>query len=305
MAKIKVPDPGEVRRTRIGECVVKSAELIIYPRSRPFIRYLYEDFLQKLAQDMHENEKKDYDNIIIIEGGEGSGKSNLAWNLFNAYSPGFDVKSAYIYNIEGMRERFKKEDYGGKLFWMDETSVLAGNRKWMTKDNQDFVEILETHRSKSFVFICCIPHKERSDLYLRDYRARYVLKCSPMKFPIDKGKKRMRGYFELWKRDEDTDELKHVGYGEYPIIPPEEKQKYETIKADFQEKFRQRIANGEEKPTKYKEKYVLAQNKNIEIMTKLHDLKLVDDTTLMDLFGYDNKKTYQNAMSRARQRNEI
>ena len=59
---------------------------------------------------------------------------------------------------------------------------------------------------------------------------------------------------------------------------------------------------GKEKPGKYKEKYIEAQNRNTAIMAALHDRGLVDDDTLMDLFGYDQKKTFQNAISRARQR---
>lgn len=302
MARVRIPGEGEINRTRIGDCVIKSAKLIVHPSKKVFIQYLYEDFLEKIAADMHQNVKNDYDNVVMIEGAEGSGKSNLVWNLLNAYDPGFSIRQAYVYNMDGMRERFASADYGGGLFWLDETSQIASNRTWQSKDNQDLVGILETSRSKGFTIIGCVPHIERVDIYLRESRMRYLLKCSPMSFPIDKGHKRARGYFELWKRNPETDRMEHVGYGEYNEMPPAAKAEYEPIKAEFQERFRRQIAEGNQTPTKYKEKYDNAQNKNTEIMTQLHDRKLVDDATLMDLFGYESKKTFLNAMSRARQR---
>lgn len=304
MARVRIPGAGEINRTRIGDCEVKSAQLVVHPSKKVFMQYLYKDFLQKLADDMHKNVKNDYDNVVMVEGAEGSGKSNFVWNLLNAYLPGFSIRQAYVYNMDGMRERFAAADYGGGIFWLDETSQIASNRTWQSRDNQDLVGILETSRSKGFTIVGCVPHIERVDIYLRESRMRYLIKCSPMSFPIDKGHKRPRGYFELWKRNPETDRMEHVGYGEYDPMPQAAKEEYEPIKAEFQERFRKKIAEGQQSPSKYKEKYDQAQNRNTQIMTKLHDLKLVDDTTLMDLFGYENKKTYQNAMSRARQRAE-
>ena len=111
-----------------------------------------------------------------------------------------------------------------------------------------------------------------------------------------------RGIFELLKRNNESGQMQHIGYGLFDQMPDEASQIYEPIKADFQERFRQKIAEGKEKPGKYKDKYIEAQNRNTAIMAALHDRGLVDDQTLMDLFGYDQKKTFQNALSRARQR---
>ena len=71
--------------------------------------------------------------------------------------------------------------------------------------------------------------------------------------------------------------------------------------ADFQEKFRIKISEKKEKGG-YKEKYQTVQNEKTDIMAKLHDSGLVSDDQLMQLFGYDQKKTFQNAISRARNR---
>ena len=299
MARIKIEGVGEDRRTRIGDCKVIDAQLKMYRSGKFFVQYLYEDLLQKLAEDMHRNVKADYDNVVMIEGGEGSGKSNLAWNVIEAYSPNFDINQTYVYNMQGIRERFAAADYGGGIFWMDETSQIASNRTWQSEDNQDLVGILETSRSKGFSIVGCVPNISRVDIYLREFRMRYLLRCRPMKF--ESTCYRPRGIFELLKRNNESGNMEHVGYGLFDPMPAEAKEIYEPIKAEFQDRFRKKIAEGKEK-SGYKEKYNQVQNKNTEIMAKLHDRGLISDDELMIMFGYDNKKTFQNALSRARQR---
>ena len=302
MVKIKLNGKGEIQQTRIGDCEVLDEKLLIYPKSgKFFIQRLYKDLLQKLAADMHNNVADNFDNIVMVSGGEGSGKSNAAFQILQAYSPGFDMNSTYVYNMDGIRERFAMKDYGGGLFWMDETSQIASNRTWQSDDNKDLVSILETSRSKGFTIVGCVPKLDRVDLYLRETRMQYHIICHPMNFPSIGYKK--RGVFELYKRNRETLNMDHVGYGLYDPMPPEASAIYEPIKADFQERFRMKIAEGREKGGKYKEKYIAAQNLNVDAMTKLHDLGLVDDEQLMQIFGYDNKRTYQNAMSRSRSRN--
>lgn len=299
MARIKIDSSGSVKKTRIGECEILDTQLQMYPSGKFFIQYLYKDLLEKLAEDMHRNVRADYDNVVMIEGGEGSGKSNLAYQVIKAYNPFFDIKQTYVYNMDGIRERFAAEDYGGDTFWMDETSQIASNRNWQSEDNKDLVSILEVCRSKHFSLIGCIPSITRADIYLREYRMRYLLRCRPMKFP--KIGYKPRGIFELLKRDNETGKMKHIGYGLFDPMPDDQKQIYEPIKADFQEKFRLKISEKKEKGG-YKEKYQQVQNEKTDIMAKLHDRGLVSDEDLMDLFGYDQKKTFQNAISRARNR---
>ena len=299
MARIKIEGKGEIHRTRIGDCEVLDAQLKTYKSGKFFIQYLYKDLLDLLAEDMHRNVKADYDNVVMIEGGEGSGKSNLAYQVIRAYNPDFNIRQTYVYNMDGIRERFASEDYGGDTFWMDETSQIASNRNWQSEDNKDLVSILEVCRSKHFGLIGCIPSISRADIYLREYRMRYLLRCRPMTFPSIGY--RPRGIFELLKRNNETGMMQHIGYGLFDPMPDDQKAIYEPIKAEFQERFRQKISEKKEKGG-YKEKYQQVQNEKTDIMAKLQQMGVLDDGQIMDLFGYEQKKTYQNALSRARQR---
>ena len=302
MAVVKIEAAGDQRRTRVGVCTVRAAQLVPH-QSRPFIQYLYDDLLERLAEDMHRTVENNFDNVVMVEGAEGSGKSNMIWNILNAYEPGFSISQSYVYNMDGIRDRFAEADYGGGLFWMDETSQIASNRTWQSRDNQDLVSILETSRSKGFTICGAIPSITRADIYLREHRMRYLVRCKPMKF---NGHVYERGIFELYKRDMQSDKMRHVGYGFYKEMPKEAKEEYEPIKAEFQERFRKKIAEGvqREKGSKYESMYKEAQKKNVHIMRQLHDQKLVDDATIMDMFGFTNYRTYHNVLSQDRKRDE-
>lgn len=293
----------DTNRTRIGDAKVLAANFVPhYPR--PFIQYLYDDLLGLMAEDMHRNVDQKYDNVVLAVGGEGSGKSNFIWNLCSRYDPdGFDIEQSYTYDMDGLRDRFADRDFGNGIFWLDETTQVASNRDWQSRDNKDFVDVLETMRSKKFLFAGCAPKLERVDIYLRDFRMRYLVKCMPFTFPKPYGFKK-RGYFELLKRDDTTLTMKHVGYGMYDPMPKEAADQYEPLKEAFQERKIAEIAERRNNGpgTKYKAKYEESQKRNIEIMVQLHDRKIMTDKELMKMFGYDNPKTFSNTLSKYRTR---
>lgn len=299
--KLKIESPGEIKRTRIGDAEVLDAELIPYPNGKFYIRYLYKDWLDVLVRDMKKNVAANYDNVLLATGGEGSGKSSFMYWLFEKYSPGFDIRQSYTFDMDWLRERFRSGDYGNGLFWMDETSQMASNRNWQSDDNKDLVSILEVFRSRKFLFGGCIPSLDRADIYLREFRMRYQIVCQPMSFPKFGYKK--RGYFELKKRDDQSGKMISVGYGMYDAMPEDAEKIYIPIKEEFQEKKIQEIANrGKKDGAGYKKKYEDSQKEIGEILVKLHDRHLVDRDELMEIFGYDNRGSFDNYLSKNRKR---
>lgn len=300
--RIKLDGKGERKRTKIGDAEILAANFVQHKSGNPFIQYLYKDLLDLLIKDMHNNVDQNYDNVLLAVGGEGSGKSSIMWNVCSRYDPEtFDIEKSYTYDMDILRERFAENDFGNGVFWLDETTQVASNRDWNTRDNKDFVDILETMRSKKFLFAGCAPKLERVDVYLRDFRMRYLLKCTPMTFPEPYGY-RARGYFELLKRDPQSLVMKHVGYGMYNPMPPEVDAVYQPLKEAFQERKIREIAERKNQGNgaKYKLKYEEQAKKNGEIMVLLHDRKILDDDQIMKIFGYDNIRSYQNNLSKYR-----
>lgn len=309
MVRIKIEDIGSTRKTRIGDAEILDYNFVPHKSGRYFTQYLYKDLLDLLAKDMLENVKRDYDNVLLATGGEGSGKSGVMYWILRkfkelrtgSWDDETDVADAYTYNMDFMRERMMSDDFGSGFFWMDETTQIASNRDWQSNDNKDFISMLETFRSKKFFFGGCAPKLERVDVYLREFRMRYHVHVQPMSFP--KIGYMPRGIFELSKRNPQSGEMEHVGYGLYPDMPESAKNVYLPLKEKCQDDLRQKISTGG-KGNKYKGMYESERKKNNEIMLQLHDLRLVEDSELMRLFGYDNRGTFANALSTARQRRQ-
>lgn len=303
MVRIKIEDIGSSRKTRIGDAEILDYNFVQHRSGKYFTQYLYKDLIDLLVKDMHRNVEQNYDNVLLATGGEGSGKSAAVYSIISRYKDDWnddvDIKQSYTYNMELLRQRFAEADYGNGLFWMDETTQIASNRDWQSTDNKDFISILETFRSKKFLFAGCAPKLERVDVYLRDFRMRYRIHVSPMAFPSTGYMP--RGIFELQKRNNQSGEMEHIGYGLFPDMPENARNIYLPLKDHCQEMLRQNIATGG-KGNKYKRMYEEERIKNSEIMLQLHDRKYVSDGELMKLFGYDNRGTFANALSTARQR---
>lgn len=298
---VSVPEPGEIVDTSMGKMELEDTEVKLWGRTKFFVRFLYKDMLEELAKDMRRNISEDFDNFVVIYGGEGSGKSNLAWNLISKFDPDFDLESGYVYNSDIFMEILEKKiDLREKTLWLDEGSNVANNRDWNTAENKGFVLYTETMRSKRNTFIICVPTKERLDIYLRDSRTRYMIKCEPMSF--ERLGPRMRGYFELHKRTP-TGQMQIIGYGTYDKMPPDIKEKYEALKARSQESIADKIVNRVKGKTgqKYKEKYESKCKEMDSVLLALHESGH-DADGLMQLFGFKNKRTFYNRLEEARKR---
>lgn len=301
--KIKIEEIGEKRLTPIGYCEIEDFNIVQHKNGKIFIQYLYKDLLKKLCEDMHENVKANYDNVILATGGEGSGKSSMMYNVLRTFKKDWDdatdIQQSYTYNMDLLRERFAAGDWGNGMFWMDETTQIASNRDWQSDDNKDFVSVLETFRSKKFLFGGCAPKIERVDIYLRDFRMRYRCHCQPVSF--EHIGLMNRGIFELFKRDDVTGEMRHVGYGRYDPIPKEADAIYQPLKEACQDRLREKIANRNAKGgSKYEKMYRDACNNTNRIMLQLHDMKVLPDSQIMQMFGYTNRGTYNNKLSETR-----
>ena len=70
-----------------------------YPNGKRFYQYFIKGhtddktgLTDRLVENMKENVANDYDNLVIICGAEGVGKSNMAVDLCKSYDPTFTVE---------------------------------------------------------------------------------------------------------------------------------------------------------------------------------------------------------------------
>jgi len=203
---------------------------------RKYIRYLYDGLLERLAEEMHENVRRNLDNVVIIYGREGTGKSTLAYWLMKTYDPDFDMEASYIHSFEDLIDKLHNKKVGkGGILWLDEAVTLASNRDWMRAENKQFMDIMKIVRSWNLLMIFCIPDMGGLDKYIREQRARYILEAQVLEWDINTHKE--RGYAELTRADY-SDNFKReetVGFLKFPDIPAEVKREYDAIKEDRQD----------------------------------------------------------------------
>lgn len=261
--RVGYPDLMNTERGR--SMTVLDREYLRFKKTgKTFIRYLCDGLLERLAEDIRSNVENEYDNLICIEGREGTGKSNLAVALCRAIDPDWDMQENYIYNYGEFVEAITsdKTDDRRRVFFLDEGSLVANKRESMSEDSKRFVELLETMRSRGWTLVMCIPSAERLDIYIREHRMRYLLRAWEKSWDVVYTES-ARGYFELLTRKGyGLDRFKTVAYGRFPKMSPEDEKVYRKLKEASQVRLMDKIAGKNQAPKVNKNNKVLEKQRH-------------------------------------------
>lgn len=239
---------GEIFETKLGPLKVEDTKLYMNTGG-PFIRYLLKDAMDALVLDMKERITRKFDNFVVIIGGEGEGKSSVAWNVIHKFDPENDPSVHLVYEIRWLRAHLRQDPSPGQIFWLDELYEMANNRSWNDPDTKWFINLLVRGRSRGWTFVCCIPRLKDTDEYIKNHRFTHILTCEPQEF--DHSPWLERGYAGIEKKT--AKGLQHVGYLYYPPIPPEANELYEAAKNRSQDDMLS--APERESPNSYRIKY--------------------------------------------------
>lgn len=283
---------GSTKGTRIGKMEVEDAQLKSWKSGKMYVQYLYKDMLQQLARRMHQNVDAHYDNFIVVSGKEGSGKSNLAYQICKAYDPDFQISTGYVYNMTELKEKILKGDLKGSIIWLDEGIVIADKRDWNSDQNKDFVKFLMTMRSLNISFVLCIPSWQSLDVYIRNNRIRYLCECKPMSWPH--AGVRQRGFFELKTGDNHS-----IGFGAYGQIPAELADEYEARKTQSQRRLIDEMYGEKQTEEKKQDRLNKEYRDRRNAMLILHE-KGVSLDDLREAYGYSSNKKVTEAIGKAR-----
>lgn len=215
--------------------------MIHYSSGNMFVKYLIEGHTPDgcgltdiLAEDIKEHVNNEYDSVVTITGGVGTGKSNFGVDLAKTCDPTFTLEDRYVYDLAPFLEKLAAEWdtlKPGMCYLMDEATNLANNRDWNNSVNKYFVEFLEMFRSLGLILILIIPTRKRLDVYLREgNRTRYFIEAHDLK---NGGKYKGRGFYELTIVDEYAGE-KFVAMGTFPKMDLSYFEKYAKLKKESQ-----------------------------------------------------------------------
>lgn len=309
---VKTSEIGDYRPTPLGALQVADKHFNYYANSGKFYtQYLYGDLLVKLIRHMHNNIEDDFDNIVVVDGIEGSGKSSFTWSaaeIYQAYkhvqagetvAPGqrfFDFEKQLTYTADELRDKLRNGDDKHSVFWLDEAYDIANKREWQSEKNQIMVKNLVKMRSRHWTLFMDVPRLEDMDVYIREHRARYWITCEyGMQF--DNLGYVPRGIFHLRVRDRKTGRWVDSGYGQYPDMPSDVKRVYRQYKESSQDKDLQESAEREAPGAKYKGKYENERKRLAKTVQMLRNMGVPIDRICDDL--KISRKQYQHLMELA------
>lgn len=233
----QMPAEGNERSVEIEDAMTTR-----YKTGRYYIRYLYKDLVDRMVEDMQTNVDEAFDNILTITGGEGTGKSNLAHYIAKRFDPDFDQSKSLIYSWSQFLDSVLDDPQ--KVYWFDEAILVAAGRDWMKEANKMLMSCLQIIRSKRFTIIFCVPKFDNIDVYIREFRTRYMIKAQMMQWTKDSAA--VRGYGELFVPKTETERkslpkdasaeefFRSVGFFRFPKMESENDESYNRMKEQGQ-----------------------------------------------------------------------
>ena len=225
--------------------------------------------------------EKDEDAVIAIDGGEGTGKSTLAFQLGKYIDPTLDLKRI-VFNAEEFRNAVINAKKGQCIIF-DEAFTGFSSRSSLSGVNRTLVSLMMQMRQKNLFVIIVLPTFFLLDKYVALFRTRFLIHCYK-----NKG---IKGYFRIYNRQKKKllflagrqTYSYNVKIGKVPII------------TKFKGRFYGVFALGDKKmEDKYRKKKVKALEDSEKNPMSAGQVKYKEQRdTILHLFRKETKKSYQ------------
>ena len=154
--------------------------------------YFMEDRLKKtlitkIRPLLHE---KDEDCVIAIDGGEGTGKSTLAFQIGKVLDPTLNLKRV-VFNAETFREAILKAKKGQCIIF-DEAFTGFSSRASLSGVNRTLVSLMMQMRQKNLLVLVVLPTFFLLDKYVAMFRTNFLIHVYK-----NKG---VKGYFRIYNK---------------------------------------------------------------------------------------------------------
>lgn len=212
------------------------------------------DTIDLFAKELKKRVKERYQNVIVVEGGTGSGKSSAAITLAKAMDPNWSITDNYIYDLGDLRKKLSRAEAGEKvspISLFDEAVVTLNSRNASRNEDKSVLVLFNTMRSLGWTTILCIPSIFDLNKSLRTTHVDYKVRC-PDRPPVRRRGMPKRGFLEFSKakRKEFTRDAEPYWYlfaaGIYPPMKKEWDEEYQKLKRAKQSSIIQDFIQGAE-----------------------------------------------------------
>lgn len=222
--EIRIPMLGKAHM--VGRSVVDSPPL-------PICSDLMEAFAGLLRRRVRSN----YQNVVGVIGGTGSGKSSWAVQECFFVDPHFTLEGNYIYSTSDLASKLSRPPGSvSPVNLLDEGSVILNSSRHSTRESVDIVVLFDTMRSRGMTTFVCIPELRSLNNRIREDHLNYLVVCGE-KAPIP-GYER-RGFFKLFVRTRPSTFSnavfwKPMAWGIYRPLKPKLDKEYQAFKRKAQ-----------------------------------------------------------------------
>lgn len=117
--------------------------------------------IYEMWRDRRDN---DFDNIVLVDGGTGQGKSTFVNKTLMRFGDQFKPWRDQIYSRDDALKQIATRQKA--LIWSDEMINIAHNRNFMTPDQILLVKRLNMYRDHNNTFVGCVPAFQELDTQL-------------------------------------------------------------------------------------------------------------------------------------------
>lgn len=199
----------------------------------------------KFARMLNQRIRDQRQNVIVVVGSTGSGKSTFAIQLARQMNPKWSLADNYIYGVEDLKRKLE-DPHADPISLFDEGSVALNSNNSMKSDDKMMVVLFDTMRSRGWTSIICIPALEMLNKRVREEHANYLCICPSR--PIIPGYE-PRGFVQIfehvqldWSKSFWKLRLTTV----YNKLSPRQQREYDEIKTKHQAELIQKFIEREE-----------------------------------------------------------
>ncbi len=199
---------------------------------------IYSDMIHELGKIFRNNLASDGQNVIVIEGQPGSGKSTLGITLARAIQKDWSLETGYVYDEKDLIRKMKIKSTN-QTYLFDEASLALNSRDSMTRSSRNILAILDTCRSRHNSLIFVLPSFDDLNKGVRDRLCQCRIFCCNKDDHIVAGYT-SRGLFRVYfpRRNQFSDPWwQSVGMGVFAKLPDALQEEYVQIKQQHQDDY--------------------------------------------------------------------
>lgn len=196
--------------------------------------HIYRNILPAFAKLLKRRIDNDLQNVIVVEGRTGSGKSTFAIDLALTLDRYWRIEDNYIYDVSDLQAKLVA-DRPSPISLFDEGSISLNSKNAMKGEDKMMVALFDTMRSRHWTTIICIPDLGSLNKSIREYHVDFLCKCPTT--ALIKGYD-TRGFMEIYEhvyRSWGDPYYRIMGATLYPKLTRTMSDKYNRIKREHQD----------------------------------------------------------------------